>query len=555
MPDLKKMLTLEALSEALPSWLKRSTKPEYNADEIDSTLTTNQFVTASDKENWNAKGTYSKPSGGIPKSDLSSIVQTSLDNADSALQSETDPTVPSWAKQPNKPSYTQDEVPDGSTYKRVTQTEKNAWSEKQNALTTTQMQAVNSGITSAGVAQISTNQTNVLYALETGVKNALVVEDREENGSGTIKFSVKNGVVTVTGTGGSSTSFFSINFTGISGRFKLNGCPSGGSDTTYLQRIYTADGSISKGIDRGSGTAEFTLESNVEYQWTIRIQANYAIQNSLVFKPMLYQADTDGSAFQTGALPNYELTRLESEDRASLAEVVDSGAKNKAEIYSTSANSINISVSGYTATFSGTSSATGSIEWCNIHVDKTGSYILYYKMSTAAGRFTVKNKTDGTNLGDYYNTKNETPIVLNLTAGKNYVISSWFASGSASACAIDIMICTSVEFKVSPKLVPYRLSYNTLGKLKWKSYNIGLSTVSFIKSSGGVYYYSYDVSSDFSTLISVTINGFEYIPNLGYSAIMNATNRTIGIMVHDPSAPQSLTFNDGNIRLMVLGFE
>lgn len=34
-------------------------------------------------------GTYSKPSGGIPKSDLASSVQTSLSKADSALQSET----------------------------------------------------------------------------------------------------------------------------------------------------------------------------------------------------------------------------------------------------------------------------------------------------------------------------------------------------------------------------------------------------------------------------------------------------------------------------------
>lgn len=132
MPNLMKMLTLEALSEALPSWLKRSTKPEYNADEIDSTLTTNQFVSASDKENWNAKGTYSKPSGGIPKSDLASAVQTSLGKADTALQSftETDPTVPSWAKASSKPSYTQDEVGDGSTYKRVTSTEKSTWNNK-----------------------------------------------------------------------------------------------------------------------------------------------------------------------------------------------------------------------------------------------------------------------------------------------------------------------------------------------------------------------------------------------------------------------------------------
>ena len=59
-----------------------------------------------------AKGTYSKPSGGIPKTDLSSAVQTSLGKADTALQSftETDPTVPAWAKAASKPSYTADEV-------------------------------------------------------------------------------------------------------------------------------------------------------------------------------------------------------------------------------------------------------------------------------------------------------------------------------------------------------------------------------------------------------------------------------------------------------------
>ena len=55
-------------------------------------------------------GTYSKPSGGIPSTDLSSAVQTSLGKADTAIQTETDPTVPSWAKQSSKPSYTASEV-------------------------------------------------------------------------------------------------------------------------------------------------------------------------------------------------------------------------------------------------------------------------------------------------------------------------------------------------------------------------------------------------------------------------------------------------------------
>ena len=53
---------------------------------------------------------YTKPSGGIPATDLASSVQTSLGKADTAVQTETDPTVPSWAKASNKPSYTASEV-------------------------------------------------------------------------------------------------------------------------------------------------------------------------------------------------------------------------------------------------------------------------------------------------------------------------------------------------------------------------------------------------------------------------------------------------------------
>lgn len=48
----------------------------------------------------------------VAKSDLASDVQTSLSKADSALQSytESDPTVPAWAKAKTKPSYSKSEV-------------------------------------------------------------------------------------------------------------------------------------------------------------------------------------------------------------------------------------------------------------------------------------------------------------------------------------------------------------------------------------------------------------------------------------------------------------
>ena len=60
---------------------------KLSSDLIDDTNKTNKFVTAAEKSGWDAK--YSKPTNGIPSSDLSSDVQTSLSKADTALQSET----------------------------------------------------------------------------------------------------------------------------------------------------------------------------------------------------------------------------------------------------------------------------------------------------------------------------------------------------------------------------------------------------------------------------------------------------------------------------------
>ena len=61
---------------------------KLSADLVDDTSTTNKFVTSSDKTTWNGK--YTKPSGGIPKTDLASAVQTSLGKADTAIQAHQD---------------------------------------------------------------------------------------------------------------------------------------------------------------------------------------------------------------------------------------------------------------------------------------------------------------------------------------------------------------------------------------------------------------------------------------------------------------------------------
>lgn len=61
-----------------------SSTNKLNADYVDDSNSGNKFVNTSEKQTWNAK--YDKPSGGIPKTDLDSNVQSSLNKADSALQ-------------------------------------------------------------------------------------------------------------------------------------------------------------------------------------------------------------------------------------------------------------------------------------------------------------------------------------------------------------------------------------------------------------------------------------------------------------------------------------
>ena len=555
MPDLKKLLTLEALSAALPSWLKRSTKPEYNADEIDSANTTNQFVSASDKDNWNAKGTYSKPSDGIPKSDLSSLVQASLEKAESALQSETDPTVPSWAKQTNKPSYTQDEVADGSTYKRVTQTEKDTWSRKQNALTTTQMQAINSGITSANLAQIIRNGAKNQLKLTGDVINPNMLR---------VYWDYENGTVRVTGSIATNSTVF-INLGSWTapedGVYRLY---ANAEACTANIRVY--DDALWNTFEGAGGGAsdEATWTKGTTRTLYLRIASNVVV-GDITVTPMIcpksiFDADP---TFAPHAFSNSDLTRLESEDRAELVELVDSGAKNKLKISGASAT---VGEAVFTVSSDGTISiyttATTTTQRSLIITASTDGVTLNAN-DIVSGVPSSDNKVSiEWGMGASGNTKslwgNSTDgyTTVGYTGSVRYfavVISSGKSISSSSPLVFKPMVCTLADWKVSPKFVPYRLPYQTLGNLRWKTYEVSLASVSFIKSGGGLYYYYFSVTNDFSEVLSVTIAGFSAVVNKGFSAYTEAGK--IGLLVYDATDPQSLAFTSGQIWLRVVGFK
>lgn len=83
-----KISVLETQKVDLKDYAKTEDIPTTLAELTDDS--THRLVTDTEKTTWDSKGTYSKPSGGIPKSDLSNSVQSSLGKADSALQEHQD---------------------------------------------------------------------------------------------------------------------------------------------------------------------------------------------------------------------------------------------------------------------------------------------------------------------------------------------------------------------------------------------------------------------------------------------------------------------------------
>ena len=115
----------------LADWAKSPTKPEYTHEEVHALSDTTQLkdlktddlhrtVRDIDKKKWNAKSDFS----GNYKDLIDPPTKVSqFENDSQYLVSETDPTVPEWAKFPVKPEYTYEEVgadPEGTARKRVT---------------------------------------------------------------------------------------------------------------------------------------------------------------------------------------------------------------------------------------------------------------------------------------------------------------------------------------------------------------------------------------------------------------------------------------------------
>ena len=294
----------------------------------------------------------------------------------------------------------------------------------------------------------------------------------------------------------------------------LSGCPSGGSENTYSQHGEQAQspwGAVA--AEYGNGYTIVTSSLPV-YFYIVLNEAYTTPSEGLTFKPMICTAEAWGISheFKPYALPNYDLTRLQSEDRASLAEVVDSGAKNLFDWASTivSNNNATGTKTNTSLTVASATSIYGNCSFGLPKLEKAVRVVFSFSVSavtTASGSRTLVQVYDNggasglpvvdvriTGTGKY-------ELEWNAAANTSYYIFTYpsrDAVQSGNTITItDLMLCTKAAFGVSNKFVPYRPNYDLVAmlvpKTMYKTVNFSAantwtySQLSFTIPAGTVY--------------------------------------------------------------------
>ena len=284
------------------------------SDLVDDENQENKFVTSSEKNTWNAKQNAIDADHKL-SSDL-------VDDANKTNKFVTSTEKNTWNAKQNAidsdHKLSSDLVDDANkTNKFVTSTEKNTWNAKQNAIdadhklssslvsfSTAEAAALASGIDSSKVGQISTNQTNILYAIDKVGKNAAKETTK------TIDILKED--------------HYRIYCDKISGNIHIHfdSLTSTDTDGTTIQaNLHYTDGTIGSIIqlERGTNINVDVDAGNKVVDWLTIFAADSwshsvddtATATGIVICPQ--DAWTNDPTFTEYALPNYDLTRMVSE--------------------------------------------------------------------------------------------------------------------------------------------------------------------------------------------------------------------------------------------------
>lgn len=233
--------------------------------------------------------------------------------------------------------------------------------------------------------------------------------------------------------GTANSRFIINNYSLKAGTYILNGCPSGGSSTTYRLAIQKTSGWSILGLDTGSGSEQFTIDEATNIQVAIFIQKGQTISN-LLFKPMIRLSSIiDDTYEQYGVSPSPDyLSEIENLEGKNLVRQM-----NWKQVPSIITGATVTTVYGYGTDF--------------IEVDNTKNYIFSYS-GTANSKYVAyydesKNFLGhGTNLQiDSYANWNVTKYVrLRIDCSENAVTNLQLEAGTVATPYVPY---NSLEFK------------------------------------------------------------------------------------------------------------
>ena len=233
--------------------------------------------------------------------------------------------------------------------------------------------------------------------------------------------------------GTANSKFIINNYSLKAGTYILNGCPSGGSSTTYRLAIQkTSDWSI-LGLDTGSGSEQFTIDEATNIQVAIFIQKGQTISN-LLFKPMIRLSSIiDDTYEQYGVMPSPDYrSKIENLEGKNLVQQM-----NWKQVPSITTGATVTTVHGYGTDF--------------IEVDNTKNYIFSYS-GTADSKYVAYYDESKNFLGhginlqiDSYANWNVTKYVrLRIDCSENAVTNLQLEEGTVATPYVPY---NSLEFK------------------------------------------------------------------------------------------------------------
>ena len=324
-------------------------------------------------------------------------------------------------------------------------------------------------------------RTNILYAINTGVKNILPVNVNalkaiNSNGSWTENSYLYNGVrytvnadgsITITRVS-SSSSDSTFNLEMSVGNKYVGYYLSGGSDYCAIIML-TSGGNTALAVR----TIASAVPSNATGNMNLYVRSSDNPDNNTVYPMISYMNDSDYMPF---ARPNYDLTVREQQDRNALVEVVDKGAKNKLDFsnstivreqYTTTTKSNdNLVVACTGAVWAFASLAAGKFTG-----NSTFTFIISELSNSGASpyvRFT-KNQDGSSPILDIAVVANGTYTANFVGDGSDYYICIYLnpsaTSQTVSLKMSDIMVCDTSEYNVSPTVTPFALPNTDLTRM------------------------------------------------------------------------------------------